>query len=796
MAAKQQAGPPRGIGSRGTEARDRSPCRGAATPWALVGGLLLLVLGGSLAFFAFRHADPVAESRRAGESLQSPPRPRAQPDPPMHPPTFVPPERIDSWPDVPADKRALLEEGRRLLGEASRLYAEGRPQTIALGDERMVAALDALFRAGAVVPELRAYHHEVALRPLRADDTARADELVRFWLRSFPQDAFALDLLGRLRFNSRAWSAAADLFGRVLEQRPRDLEALRLNARARFQMRQWARTVQSARAAVELGDPGPERTEDLRLLAEAAYELGDSDTGLTTARALLDAVGYPDTSTLDRAAGRQSLLTAIKVLHRFRSYELLREVAAFWRTRHTDDLQATGAEGIARRHTGDSAGAIPLLEAALEDESNRGEVRFELGRAFFETGRHREAARQFAGVLVDDPQDSKAHYQLGLVLGRLERPDDAAALFARSRELAPSERESRRARELAGAGKPVASAVASARAAWLRLDLRAAEQALREPSLRYSLDARRALVDILIDSLRPAAAREVLAVKPPSGQPDFSPRERAVIEARAEWSSGERQTALRALEALGGAKPLPEATQWMLAEWHIDVGQPRRALEILEPLRRSAEDRVASRLAAEAHLALGEYAQALRLLRSISSGDTRWHEWEMSAKLAFALAGTGDEDAARRELDRIPERRRGTLPWSRARQRIESATQPDGPAKAALDIALAARDRILAARTLVARSAPDASGPARHALAEELRASGDIGDAIRELRAAVALDSDDVGGLRKLSEWLDRREEVYLRIHILEGLTKFSSLDLPTMAALAELKPRWVTFDE
>jgi len=62
--------------------------------------------------------------------------------------------------------------------------------------------------------------------------------------------------------------------------------------------------------------------------------------------------------------------------------------------------------------------AAVALERARDLEPDQGSIRESLGRAYFRTGRFREAEEEFARVVELDPVNDYAHFGLGLCLAR------------------------------------------------------------------------------------------------------------------------------------------------------------------------------------------------------------------------------------------------------------------------------------------------------------------------------------------------------------------------------------------
>lgn len=83
------------------------------------------------------------------------------------------------------------------------------------------------------------------------------------------------------------------------------------------------------------------------------------------------------------------------------------------------------SEGSRLLESGDVHAAIVSLERAREIEPEKGSVREALARAYFHTGRLRQARAEFEKVIDLDPVNDYAHFGLGLCLLRAGDKDSA-----------------------------------------------------------------------------------------------------------------------------------------------------------------------------------------------------------------------------------------------------------------------------------------------------------------------------------------------------------------------------------
>ena len=83
------------------------------------------------------------------------------------------------------------------------------------------------------------------------------------------------------------------------------------------------------------------------------------------------------------------------------------------------------SEGSRLLESGDVHAAIVSLERAREIEPDKGSIREALARAYFQTGRIRQARQEFEKVVDLDPVNDYAHFGLGMCLLRVGDKDGA-----------------------------------------------------------------------------------------------------------------------------------------------------------------------------------------------------------------------------------------------------------------------------------------------------------------------------------------------------------------------------------
>ena len=99
-----------------------------------------------------------------------------------------------------------------------------------------------------------------------------------------------------------------------------------------------------------------------------------------------------------------------------------------------DDVFEAGAAAL---KSGNTRGAIPLLQRATQLQPNHKLAWDDLGLAYMQAQRFADAAAAFQKQAEVNPSDEHAHDYLGLALEELHRDDEAAAAFQEQIELQP-----------------------------------------------------------------------------------------------------------------------------------------------------------------------------------------------------------------------------------------------------------------------------------------------------------------------------------------------------------------------
>lgn len=173
-----------------------------------------------------------------------------------------------------------------------------------------------------------------------------------------------------------------------------------------------------------------------RLQAQAAYERGLKD--LEEGRMSLGLAALQEAVALDPSTALYHNALGVVYLNLKRQPEALEEL------RRAVELDGNYGEalhnlGVAYAEAGKWEDAIRMYKKALSlpTYGNTEGTYNNLGFAYYNLNRLKEAEETFRFLLRLEPNTVSAHYLLGLVLLKAERRDEAKAEFRRARELAP-----------------------------------------------------------------------------------------------------------------------------------------------------------------------------------------------------------------------------------------------------------------------------------------------------------------------------------------------------------------------
>ncbi len=173
-----------------------------------------------------------------------------------------------------------------------------------------------------------------------------------------------------------------------------------------------------------------------RLQAQAAYERGLKD--LEEGRMSLGLAALQEAVALDPNTALYHNALGVVYLNLKSQPEAIEEL------RRAVELDGNYGEalhnlGVAYAEAGKWEDAVRMYKKALSLPAygNTEGTYHNLGWAYYNLNRLKEAEETFRFVLRLEPNTVSAHYLLGLVLLKAERRDEAKAEFRRARELAP-----------------------------------------------------------------------------------------------------------------------------------------------------------------------------------------------------------------------------------------------------------------------------------------------------------------------------------------------------------------------
>ncbi len=729
---------------------------------AVVGGLVAVALIG-LAIWKISSGDPTEDTPGEGgtakfESIEYSP---AQPVPPsaLRPPASLSPQQ-----------RSAAQQGIVLYGNALAALQSGDVPRF-IGTARQ--ALSSFSQSTWMPRELDPFHNLFLNACQEAGDLRTAIVVGSEWLERYPDSLDHLETVGKAEYRAGRFAQAVERLENYVAKRPKSL-------------RTW------------------------RQLAAACQALGQKEKGLDAVEKMLGLIAYPNGSYANHPEGLTTLLVALQVTHRFYDYERLAPLARAALELDPKSNDARMALGVAERQLGNHVEAKMHLRAYLDAakgsdsySENAELVLLELALAQLKEGDVEAAFSSLVDLLIEDPDATKAYFQLGQCFARLGLPKRAEAYFERSRELAPADREDRREVELRGTGN------------------RAGTERARAESLRlrglYAEGAR-----VLRDALKqsggsPQVHVNLIEYLYKTGQVSAAKREIAEFRKKV----GDQQSDVLGWTALvlgaeGDTRQAGHRFSMLLGKkrQHVEIWAIRFARDILEGIDDSATLKkwmtalLASGPQAEATILLaraewlgGNHARAIDLLASQSREDDEW-EWRQGdlilAGARIARGADGDARASLLALERFAETRPvGARPaefWNtlaqalakgadveRARPLLGVGTTSSASATLISKAqtlgaeAKARHERHRNARHRAAKTSGIESARARVEIGTDLARLGDRANALHELYAARASAPESPEVLRALLSALDGPADTFLRHRVDRQLAKIDN---------------------
>ena len=281
--------------------------------------------------------------------------------------------------------------------------------------------------SGTPDPPAEAYYH-LAVCDAREGRTQAAGETLDLALSRDPAFLPALHLKAYIEFSAGRYTEALDWARRFLQENPDGGETLKVSGLARFMLGDRSGAERELhRAATLLPDDF-----DARYYLGRVYFEGSK---LTLA---LDSFRLAIELDPRSVKARNHLGQALEGLTHFEEAKDAYRMAI--------ELEREGREqsewphynlGVLLLAEGDTEQAVTLLERALERNPSSAQTRTRLGVAYSSASRLQDATEQLRAVVLAEPSNADAHYQLGRVLMKLGQEGPARkhlALFERLRE--------------------------------------------------------------------------------------------------------------------------------------------------------------------------------------------------------------------------------------------------------------------------------------------------------------------------------------------------------------------------
>lgn len=281
--------------------------------------------------------------------------------------------------------------------------------------------------SGTPDPPVEAYYH-LAVCDAREGKMQAAGETLDLALSRNAALLPALHLKAYIEFSAGRYTEALDWARQFLEKRPDGGETRKVSGLARFMLGDRTGAERDLHRASTLL---PDDFDARYYLGRVYFEGSKLTLALESFRLAIELDPHS-------VKARNHLGQALEGLTRFEEAK-----DAY---RKAIDLERDGREqsewpyynlGVLLLAEGDTGQAVTLLERALERNPSSTQTRTKLGAAYSAASRLQDATEQLRAVVLAEPSNADAHYQLGRVLMKLGEEDQARkhlALFERLRE--------------------------------------------------------------------------------------------------------------------------------------------------------------------------------------------------------------------------------------------------------------------------------------------------------------------------------------------------------------------------
>ncbi|MBI4584057.1 MAG: tetratricopeptide repeat protein [Planctomycetes bacterium] len=654
---------------------------------------------------------------------------------------------------IPAD---FSPSRKKTAEEAVQLHTQALDAWFNAGDlenfqKLAIEALRRYQQADWISPATNHLHAEILKVRLASNDYQTVLRECRKWLERFPDSLAHLEILGKAEYLTGRYADAASHLEAYAAKRPQSLVTQ-------------------------------------RQLAEVYAAIGMKEKGLAAVDRSLAMIGFPGSGFWSHPEAETTLWKALKVTHRFYEYERLEKLASvlYERSKDKQEPDLLMALGVAKRFRGDLEGAEYFLRRFLKAEKpgspNLEPVRLELSIALSKRGQFVEALQEITLLLEANPYSSKAYFQLGQCLVRLNQKAKAEAMHFLSRALAPSDREFRREEADRGAGRTAFALRARAKGFSLRGQFREGEEVLRDQKYRDDPSVQVFLTEYLFQHLRVQEGRRVLReLEAKLGAAHADVRGWSAETLRLEGEPGKAVSIWMDLCREPSRLPI-----WGLRLGRTlleELGRPEEAARWFDAILQAGPDTTIRILRGRALFEAGDYERALNILETVPPQEDEWEEEAGAVWLARARVRLGKgRETAGRDLEALGERFKHLAAYHLARaELLEAGNQPADSFRQEASRIAALEKKFFDARARIASAGGSDAAPL---LLDGARIRIDIGDragAIRLARLAAAAAPKSVTPWKILGDWLNRPEELFFQA---EALRQAAALDPTSKPAL------------
>jgi tetratricopeptide (TPR) repeat protein len=263
-------------------------------------------------------------------------------------------------------------------------------------------------------------------------------------MRLAPHHGLPLYQLGLLDAREGRWEAAAGEFNAVVEADPNNADAYRELAHALTRLKKHPYDAYYRGLYYSKVERPVEAVREFEAVARARPDSAEGP--LLVSRMFIQTMQYAEAAAVVQSALRRfphdpELYERLAALDKFRgSYGPVEQLCRQWRAALPQASEPYWLLGKLRVSQGRLDEGIHLYEQALAMEPDRAEYQRFLGEALAQRAAPGDLPRalDFAGRAVRKaPQDPAARFQLGLLLQRLGRPEEARDQLLRSLDLDP-----------------------------------------------------------------------------------------------------------------------------------------------------------------------------------------------------------------------------------------------------------------------------------------------------------------------------------------------------------------------